>query len=506
MQINSLRDIVVNGASEYGTIEAVRYLKKGEIISKTYAQLKEDTEAVSNMIAKFKLEEEHIAIIGTSSYEWIVSYLGIVNSNSVAVPLDAALPAKDLWVLLNRAHVSALIYDKAGVEVAKGIEENCPNVKYTIRMEEEAEEENSLHKLMERYKAPYDKKVDPYKLCTIMFTSGTTGISKGVMLSQHNLVSNVQAVHIDMLPGTVSLSVLPIHHAFCLTMDFLKGFSIGITVCINDSLLHMVKNIKRFEPQIMLMVPLMIETIYKKLQDNKLPVPKKVIAKKVFGGRLEVLYSGGAYLAPQYVEAFSEYGIPILQGYGMTECSPVIARNDENNNKVGSVGKALENCEVKIEDGEILARGSSVMLGYYEMEKETSETIDEDGWLHTGDLGYVDEDGYLFITGRKKNLIILSNGENISPEEIESELLNNREIAEVIVRGKGNLIEAEIFPDFEYLKKKKMKDERKRLQEIIDDYNDGVPRSKRIASFIIRDTEFEKNTTKKIKRGQYTMS
>lgn len=255
------------------------------------------------------------------------------------------------------------------------------------------------------------------------------------------------------------MSVLPIHHAYCLSMDILKGLSIGCVICINDSLMRIAKNIKLFEPNMILMVPLMIETLAKKLEAVEL-LPAPVVKAKVFGKQFHTICSGGAYMNPAYIDTFKKYGITILQGYGMTECSPVISTNLPWNSKKGSVGKLLPNCEAKT----------------------------------------VNEDGLVFLTGRKKNLIITPNGENVSPEENENKLSEKRIIEEVLVRESEGVIEAEIFPDYEYAAKKKVKDIRCNLQEILDEYNRKAPLYKRVVKLKIRETEFEKNTTKKIKR------
>ena len=228
-------------------------------------------------------------------------------------------------------------------------------------------------------------------------------------------------------------------------------------------------------------------------------MPKKMVAKAAFGGNLKTICSGGAYLDPEYIDRFADYGITILQGYGMTECSPVISTNLAWDNKKGSVGKLLPNCEAKVVDDELWVRGSSVMMGYYKMPEETAETL-EDGWLKTGDLGYVDEDRFVYISGRKKNLIILANGENVSPEEIENELCQKDLVKEILVREKERVIEAEIFPDYEYAKKKHIRDIKENLQQIIDAFNEKMPVYKRIHSLIVREKEFEKTTAKKIKR------
>ena len=247
-----------------------------------------------------------------------------------------------------------------------------------------------------------------------------------------------------------------------------------------------------------LMVPLMIETLAKKLEEAAW-IPAPLVKAKVFGKQFRTIVSGGAYLNPAYIDMFKKYGIEILQGYGMTECSPVISTNISSNTKPGSVGKLMPNCEAKVVDEELWVKGSSVMQGYYKMPKETEETLC-DGWLKTGDLGYVDEDGFVFLTGRKKNLIITPNGENVSPEEIENKLGENRLVQEVLVREADGVIEAEIFPDYEYATKKKIKDIQSELQKQIDAYNKTAPLYKRVLRLKVREVEFEKNTTKKIKR------
>lgn len=343
----------------------------------------------------------------------------------------------------------------------------------------------------------------PDDVATIIFTSGTTGKSKGVMLTQDNLAANVLSVDYTTEPGSILLSVLPIHHAFCLVMDWLKGFSLGTTICINDSLLHMVKNMGVFKPQVMLMVPMMIETIYKRLASVDPAIPKKAVADNVFGGNLKIIFTGGAHLDPYYIGEFAEYGVEVLEGYGMSECSPVISSNTPETHKAGSIGKPLPNAEIKFENGEILVKGSSVMKGYYQMPEETAETL-KDGWLHTGDKGYMDEDGFLFINGRVKNLIILSNGENISPEEIENKLALDALVGEVIVTGEDNGLAARIYPDQDVVSAKGLDEEaiKTALQAFIDQYNKKQPTYRQITGLIIRKNPFIRSSTKKIKRQE----
>ena len=501
MPVRTLRDIIRHGAEAYGSQTAFRYKVKKEIVDRTYLDVDRDSMAVSRMVESMGMEGKHIALIGTTTYQWIVSYFGIVGSGSVAVPIDAQLPADAVCELLERADVEMLVFDEIRRDVAEAVKEKCPSVRYILSMqaEEAADGVQSLSMLTALHAGEYEKELDGGQLATILFTSGTTGKSKGVMLSHRNLVDNAVCLDMKIPAGTISMTLLPINHVYCLTMDIIKGLHIGLVICINDSIMHVQRNMKLFKPEIVLLVPLVIESIYGKLKDAGSLIPKKMVAKAAFGGNLRIICSGGAYLDPDYVDKFKEYGITILQGYGMTECSPVISTNLEWENKKGSVGKLLPNCEAKVVGEEIWVRGSSVMQGYYKMPEQTAETL-EDGWLKTGDLGYVDEDDFVYITGRRKNLIILANGENVSPEELENQLSRSALVKEILVREKDKVIEAEIFPDYEYAKKKHVKDIQGRLQELVDGFNQDMPVYKRIYSLIVRETEFEKTPSKKIKR------
>lgn len=500
--VSTIREIIVQAAETYQDASAIRYkISKKEIASKSYAQLREDSERFSNVLEELGEQGKHIAITGMTSYSWLVSYLGTVNSASVAVPLDVSLPAEDMCELIDRADATIFVYDEIRKDVAAMVKERCPKIKYLISMQKEEQDKEvlSLWQLLEKSENKCSIMPDPDALCTIMFTSGTTGKSKGVMLSHRNLAENATCFDMKIPPRTVALSVLPIHHAYCLTMDFLKGLSIGADICINDSLLRVAKNIKLFQPNMILMVPLMIETMAKKLEDAE-GLPVDIVKKEVFGEQFTTICSGGAYLNPAYIDLFARYGITIQQGYGMTECSPVISTNVSWNIRKDSVGQLISNCEAKTVDEELWVRGSSVMMGYYKMPEETAQTLTEDGWLRTGDLGYVDQDGFVYLTGRKKNLIITKNGENVSPEELENKIGEHRLVQEILVRESEGVIEAEIFPDYEYAKKKEIKDIQAVLQEVIDTYNQGAPAYKRVYRLKVRDTEFAKTPSKKIKR------
>ena len=498
---STIKEMLVHTEAKYGSGDAVRYkIGKNEIESKTYTQLKEDSERFSNVLKELGELGNHIAMVGMSSYTWLVTFLGTVNSGSVAVPLDVALPAEEMCELIERSHATVFVVDEMRKDVMAMVKERCPELKYVISMQKEESDADvlSFWKLTKGQEGKFDCEIDPDKLCTIMFTSGTTGKSKGVMLSQRNLAENATCLDMKIPERTTVLTVLPIHHAYCLSMDILKGISLGSIICINDSLIRMAKNMKLFQPEIILMVPLMIESMAKKLEDAA-GLPPEIVKKEVFGERLHTICSGGAYLNPDYIDLFDKYGITILQGYGMTECAPVISTSVSWNRKKEAVGQLLPNCEAKIVDNEIWVRGSSVMMGYYEMPDKTAEAL-KDGWLCTGDLGYVDEEGFVYLTGRIKNLIITKNGENVSPEELENKIGSERIVQEILVREKEGVIEAEIFPDMEYAEKTGISDIRATLQQIIDEYNKTAPSYKKVYSLVVRDTEFDKTPSKKIKR------
>ncbi len=501
MTYSTIRDILVQAEKQFGPEDAIRYkIGKDIIETKSYTQLKEDSERFSSVLKELGEQGNHIAITGMTSYLWLVAYLGTVNSGSVAVPLDVSLPAEELCELIDRADATVLVLDEIRQDIAAMVRERCPKLKYVFSMQKEnnTKEMLSLRQSLNAQQERFDYQPKPEQLCTIMFTSGTTGKSKGVMLTHQNMAENATCLDMKIPSRTVILSVLPIHHAYCLSMDILKGISLGSIICINDSLMRVAKNIKLFQPNMILMVPLMIESLAKKLEEAA-GLPPEIVKKEMFGEQFHTICSGGTYLNPAYIDLFQKYGITILQGYGMTECAPVISTSVSWNIKKEAVGQLIPNCEAKVVEEELWVRGSSVMLGYYKMPEETKEALYE-GWLKTGDLGYVDQDGFVYLTGRKKNLIITKNGENVSPEELENKVAENRLVQEILVREKDGVIEAEIFPDYEYAGKKEITNIEDTLQKIIDEYNQNAPVYKRIYNIKVRKTEFEKTPSKKIKR------
>ncbi len=507
MVYSTIRDILVGAEGQFGAEDAVRYkVGKEQVEKKSYTQLKQDSERFSFALCALQEQGSHVAITGLTSYPWLVAYLGTVNSGSVAVPLDVSLPAEEMCELIDRSDSTVLVLDEIRQDVAAIVKERCPKLKHLISIQKQEHDNQALSfqallaeqdALMEQ-KAGFAYQPEPEKLCTIMFTSGTTGKSKGVMLTHRNMAENATCLDMKIPSRTVILSVLPIHHAYCLSMDILKGISLGSVICINDSLMRVAKNCKLFQPDMILMVPLMIESMAKKLEEVA-GVPPQIVRKEVFGDKLHTICSGGAYLNPAYLDLFAKYGITILQGYGMTECAPVISTSVSWNIKKEAVGQLIPNCEAKVVDHELWVRGSSVMQGYYKMPEQTKEVL-QDGWLATGDLGYVDEEGFVYLTGRKKNLIITKNGENVSPEELENKIGEDRLIQEILVREQDGVIEAEIFPDYEYAKKNGIDDILGYLQKVVDEYNKKASIYKRIYHIKVRTTEFEKTPSKKIKR------
>ena len=480
--------------AEYSALPAVRWLVKKTVQERSYGELAAAVTSIRKGFAAEGFSHTHIALIGLSSTNWIEAYMSVVTSNNAAVPMDAGLPAEDLIDLVYRSDSEGVFLDEKFAALVPAIKENCPKIRKIWMLSGDAAEGTETVADLKAAGQGFDEPEPPAEddVSMIVYTSGTTGKSKGVMLTQSNLYSNIEAVLYDEDPGLVFLSVLPVHHCFCLVMDWLNGFWMGSVLCINDNLMHMIRNIGIFQPDVMLMVPLMLETIYKRLKSLGTDVPPKALAQKVFGPKLNRIFTGGAHLDPYYIDEFEKYGISIYEGYGMSECSPVITNNREGSCKKGSIGKPLSNVEVKFENGEILVRGTSVMKGYYKMEQETAETL----------KGYMDEDGFIFINGRVKNLIILSNGENISPEEIEGKLALNDLIGEIIVTGEDNLLTARIYPEQELAANMSEKEVAAALQKILDGYNKSQPTYKQLSRLVVRKNPFFKNASRKIIRHE----
>ena len=519
--LRDLQEYMSEIAKAYGKKDAYRYFVNDRVVSKTFIEFERDVNAVASYFVKNRWHGKHIAIIGSTSYPWVVTFLAVECSGNVVIPIDKMLPEVDMINLLAMGDADVVFLADEFASMATPISAAENNVQEIICFTGKKYEECLATE-------PVDlPKIDPDAMAEILFTSGTTGVSKGVMLTQRNIVSNICDIYrMDFRQNldcdAIVMSVLPIHHTFELTVDNLGVLYCGATVCINDKLENIVANLNLFKPSVILVVPAIAEAFYKKVMDglssgsNKRKIAfarklskickffkinaKRKIYKSVlkkFGGNLTNVIVGGAALRPEIAEAFDEFGVNMYQGYGLTECAPLISANYPGCNKFGSVGKPVEYMDVKIVDGEIMVKGSGVMLGYYKNPKATAEAFTEDGYLHTGDLGWQDEDGYLYITGRSKNLIILDNGKNIYPEELESHIGNIVGIKDVMVYENKGKICAAVLPV-------NANDENliKQIKQGIKDFNAEQPSYKRIVSIVFISKEFPKTTTLKIKRKE----
>lgn len=498
--IKTLQDLVVASANEYGDRVFLKEKHGREVSEKLFNEFLNDVRKMTSWVNSVRGDREPIkcAVIGGSSYAWIVSYFGTVCGGNATVPLDAQLSAVDISELLNRSDSEIFFYDSRYESMISEIKENCPNVREYVSFG------SDFQKILDENQPAEFKPVDPSALAAISYTSGTTGKSKGVMLLNSNLIDNAMCQDNESTPDDVVMSVLPIHHIYCFTCDILLSLRYGNELCLNDSMMRIPQNLKLYRPTVILLVPMIAETLYKMVKNisaSEPDTPVSEIAERVFGGRLKTIYSGGAYLRPELQRAYIDMGIAMAQGYGMTECSPRISTGDRFDTEcAGDVGIIVNGCQVKTVDGEIMVKSPSVMAGYYKDEQATAEALTPDGWLHTGDLGYVGDNNRLFLTGRKKNLIILSNGENVSPEELENKFAGLDYISEILVYSDDSVICAEIFPNAELYPDNSVVE--KMFRETVDSINKTVPPAKAVRRLRIRDTEFEKTTSKKIIRNQ----
>ncbi len=485
---------------------AFQYKDKSLLVSVTYAQFRTEVDALAAFFHTQGLRDAKIAVLGENSYPWILTYFAVVLSGNVIVPIDKELPTEDMISLLQRCGAKALVYSSSFEDVAQAAQA-AGAVKTAFSMTE-------FPAILKSRSDPIPIPTDESAVCAIIYTSGTTGDPKGVMLTQKSLMTDTVAACQNVYIAGGSLLTLPLHHTFAFTTSVLAMLVYGVPISINKSLRTFQADMRTYKPQNMFLVPLYVETLYKGIwkaarEQNKerllrtlikissllrrcgLDLRRKLFRSVLeqFGGRLDLIVCGGAFLEQRYIDGMEDIGIQVLNGYGITECSPVVAVNRNRWAKPGSIGLPLPCCDVKIQDGEICVKGSLVMVGYFQDEAATAAAI-QDGWFHTGDLGYLDEDGFLFITGRKKNLIILSNGKNVSAEELEAQILQIARAEEVVVYEEDGHITAEIFSETT-----------DGIREEIMALNQKLPSYKRIQRVKFREIPFEKTTTRKIKRG-----
>ena len=563
-EIKDLRDMVQTSAAFFGDKDLYVYKEDKQEVHFSYNQLRDEVERFGTALNVLGIDEGRVAVIGETSAKVTVTYLGTVNAGGVIVPLDRELTEDQIPEFIERAECDMVVYSASFNGIITKMAAKMPHVKYYIPMKGEDEVDHSLpsapvvmqfdevlklgeQALNEHNNSYYLHKIDLDKMCAIIFTSGTTGTSKGVMLSMRNLVAAADASckGVPYDSKTRLVSVLPQHHTYEMTCSHLAVINLGASEFINDSLKYTMRNFQNYKPTALVLVPLFVETVYKKIWDN---IRKKGMEKKVrglmkfsdtllkmgidlrgvffkeiqaaLGGEVKSMICGGAPISPQILKDFYSFGIVIFEGYGITECAPLVAVNPNGAARFGSAGKPVHDEKVRIDKdpaedfGEIVVKGPNVMLGYYKDEAATKaafthdmKNFDNNGWFRTGDIGYIDNDGYIFITGRKKNVIILSNGKNVFPEELEEHLSHDPRIAESVIIGREQngetIITALVHPDYEKFEGKSDDEIAAEIKEAVNDVNRTLPSFKHMTAVEVMKDEFEKTTSKKIKRYLY---
>ena len=553
-KLNEVNDLLRNIES-HGDKVAYKYFENDKLNQITYAEFANMIKAVAAGFDKIGLTGKRVAVIGDTCPQWLATYVGALCAGTVIIPMDKELAVPEIEKFLTGVEAEAIVYSKSFNEKFLSVINTHPTLKYFIPISAEYGENFSdkvipFAKLIENgnenIKAGYviSEEHDKENMCEMLFTSGTTGTSKCVMLCQKNIFSTVESAlaTVCFVPEDVVLSVLPVHHTYEL-MCLLAEMVLGATICINDSLRHVMKNLMLFKPTGIVLVPLFLNTMYRKIWSEAEKTGREKILRNgikisgglrkvgidireklfksvrdAFGGNLDHIICGGAKLNPELIDAFEEFGMSIFEGFGITECSPLVSVDRYYDRRPGSVGPAVPSCEVRIDPngdltaegfdmGEIQVKGDNVMLGYYNNDEANADVFTEDGWFRTGDVGYLDEDGYIYITGRIKFVIVLENGKNVFPEEIEEYLEVIDTISEACVIGRKaedsdtiNLT-AVVYPNFAKFPKDATDEEIKdSIRKSINAVNKKLPSFKQIKAVEIRKTEFEKTTTKKIKR------
>ena len=554
-EINNYQELLKRVGEKFSTNIAYKFKKDPtsktpEYIEITYKQFIEDIKSLSTGLLNQNLEGKKIALIGNNRYEWCTSYLATTTGNMIVVPLDKALPDNEIETLIKRSEAEAIIFDKKYTEIMLKIKKENKNVKKLICMDDENNEEIEKYsdilkkgkQLLEKGDTKYQNiKINSNKASIILFTSGTTNLPKAVLLSQKNICSNISAIAtwVKIYPNDTLLSFLPIHHTFECTITFLYGLYSGAAVAFCDGLKHIQKNLAEYKVSVFVAVPLVLETMYKKIQHaieekgktklintmSKISNTllkchidlRKIFFKQVldnFGGNLRVVFYGAAPMNKDTIIGYNNLGIDLVQGYGLTETSPVISAETDKEKRPGSVGLILPNLEAKIINpnnegiGELAVKGPSIMLGYYKNEEVTKETL-KDGWFSTGDFGYIDKDGFLYITGRKKDIIVLKNGKNVYPQEIEFLINKIPYVIESIVYSReksktDTMLCAKIVYDEnmikQYLGEKTQKEYKDIVWKEIKEINKNLPIFKHIKDITLTKEPFAKTTTQKVKR------
>ena len=559
-KMRDYRELLEYAEKNYANNVAYKYKKNLEekpvkYVEKKYKDVVKDVKALSTALLKRGFKGKRIALIGENRYEWVLSYLAVTCGGMIIAPLDKALPDKEIASLIKRSEVDAVIYEKKHQELFEKLKaDESINLNTLICIDGNEENSNSTinfkdlleegRKLIKEKNKLYDYiTLNNDEMSIMLFTSGTTSAAKIVMLSQNNILSNLYAyqTHFRIRQDDTLLSFLPIHHTFECSITILYGFYSGATIAFCDGLRYIQSNLKEYEVSIFVAVPLVLETMYKKItkaiQDQgktklintmtkisnallKIHIDiRKIVFKQIidnFGGKLRMVLYGAASLDKDTIIGLNNFGINSIQGYGLTETSPVLTAESENKHKPGSIGYPLDNVEIKIDNpdkegvGEILAKGPNIMLGYYDDEKKTKEAF-KDGWFRTGDYGYKDDEGFIFITGRKNDIIVLRNGKNVYPQELEFLISKLHYVAECMVFARNEsstdtLLMAKIVYNKEVMEKDypdtKKEEYEKIIWKDIKEINKTLPTFKHIKRIIVTDEPMIKTTTQKVKRNE----
>lgn len=557
-EFHNFRELLNQSEALYGNSPAFKVKNQiGQILDISYTHFKGDVEALGTALLDLGLGGTRIAVAGANSYKWCLSYMAVGCGVGVVVPTDKELPFDDIKSILEVSEAKAIIFDKKFGDKLLENRDRLPKGLILISMEQRKDENgilsfdsllNNGYRLIGKGYTEYlDRDVEGNKMTVLLFTSGTTGMSKAVMLSADNICSDVRSImgFVKINKGERILSILPIHHTYECTVTFLCCVYGGVTICFCDGLRYITKNLEEYKPHILIVVPLVLEKFYKRIMKAiekerggiakvalgsvitraagaaKLDVSSLFFGKikKAFGGSIRLIISGAAGIDPEIIKNMNRFGIRTFQGYGLTECAPIVICNSDKDNKYDSIGKPIPGVEAKIFNpdengiGEICVKGPMVMLGYYKDPEATRAAFDSDGWYHTGDLGRVDREGHYYICGRCKSVIVTTNGKNVYPEELESMLLKEDAVKECIVTGRederGNtIVFARIFPDKKAIgamygnRNISDKEISKAVSDVVKKINSQVVSYKSIKRFEIVSKEFEKTTTSKIKRNQ----
>ncbi len=545
--LKNLKELIQWSTETFSDRDAFQIRKKEGFYSISYKQLGEDIRSLAAYLISKGYTGKHVAVMGENSYNWVVAYYAIITAGATVVPVDKELTKQEVVSVLTASDSVAYIFSNEYQEVGNYAKEQTSLECFSMLSKKSSAAYVSMETMIKEGAADSESLAkiaqinpDENSVAAIFFTSGTTGFSKGVMLSHKNIISNIQSAYRfseSVHFGCNRFSVLPMHHTYECNLGLAYGFYQGVTTSINNSIKYVSQNIKLFKPTDIVVVPLISDALYNGIWDNirsqgkektvrtmikisnfllkcGIDVRRKLFAKihDGLGGRVRMIFSGGAPVDPEVARGFIDFGFQFAIGYGITECSPLISGFVDGDKRYANTCGRVADCnQVKINnpnaegDGELLAKGDNVMLGYYKLPEATAEVMSGE-WFHTGDMGRIDEKGNIIITGRIKNLIVLNNGKNIYPEEVESHIMKLEGVKEVIVsaakssKGDELSLQAEIYANPEWVEANPEVDVQAHIRTQVTQLNEELAYYKRIAEVSFRDTEFEKTTTKKIKR------